>query len=58
MEHAEWAPGGLREFGLDPPGYTAILFRGDISVLGAEFGAANPQKVLQYMKLRDATKSI
>ena len=52
MEHAEWAPGGLREFGLDPPGYTAILFRGDISVLGAEFGAANPQKVLQYMKLQ------
>jgi hypothetical protein len=52
MEQAEWAPGGLREFGLDPPGYTAILYHGDRPVLGAEFGAPNPQKVLQYMKLQ------
>ena len=52
MEHAEWASGGLREFGLDPPGYTATLFRGDSPVLGAEFGVPNPQKVLQYMKLQ------
>jgi hypothetical protein len=43
---------GLREFGLDPPGYTAILYRGNTPVLGAEFGAPNPQKVLQYMKLQ------
>ena len=52
MEPTEWAAGGLREFGLDPPGYTAILYRGDRPVLGAEFGASNPQKVLQYMKLQ------
>ena len=52
MEQAEWAPSGLREFGLDPPGYTAILYRGSTPVLGAEFGAPNPQKVLQYMKLQ------
>jgi hypothetical protein len=52
LEHAEWAPGGLQEFGLDPPGYTAILFRGDAPVLEAEFGTPNPQKVLQYMKLQ------
>ena len=52
MEEAETAPGGLREFGLDPPGYTAILYHGDTSVLAAEFGAPNPQKVLQYMKLQ------
>ena len=51
MERDEWAPSGLREFGLDPPGYTAILYRGSTPVLRAEFGAANPQKVLQYMKL-------
>ena len=52
MERAEWAPSGLREFGLDPPGYTATLYRLGTLVLGAEFGAPNPQKVLQYMKLQ------
>ena len=52
MERTEWVSVGLREFGLDPPGYTAILFHGETPVLGAEFGAPNPQKVLQYMKLQ------
>ena len=52
MERAEWAPVGLREFGLDPPSYTAILYERDRPVLGAEFGAPNPQRVLQYMKLQ------
>jgi hypothetical protein len=52
MERAEWSPMGLREFGLDPPGYTATLYRHGSPVVGAEFGAINPQKVLQYMKLR------
>jgi len=51
MERAEWAPLGLREFGLDPPGYTATLYRRGTAVLGAEFGTPNPQQVLQYMKL-------
>lgn len=51
MERAEWASIGLREFGLDPPGYTATLYRRDTRVVGAEFGVPNPQKVLQYMKL-------
>ena len=52
MERAEWAPLGLREFGLDPPGYTATLYRRDTVLLEAEFGAPNPQKVLQYMRLQ------
>lgn len=52
MERDEWASSGLREFGLDPPGYTAVLYRGRTPVLGAEFGAPNPQKVLQYMKVQ------
>lgn len=52
MERAEWAPIGLREFGLDPPGYTATLYRRDDRLVGAEFGVPNPQKVLQYMKLQ------
>jgi len=33
---------------LDPPRYTATLYRRGTAVLGAEFGAPNPQKVLQY----------
>jgi hypothetical protein len=51
MERAEWAALGLGEFGLDPPAYTATLYRRGTEVLGAEFGAPNPQEVLQYMKL-------
>lgn len=51
MERAEWSPLGLREFGLDPPRYTATLYRRGTAVLGAEFGAPNPETVLQYMKL-------
>ena len=51
MEPAEWAPVGLREFGLDPPGFVATLYRGETRVLEAAFGAANPQQVLQYMQV-------
>lgn len=51
MQRDEWAPIGLGEFGLDPPGYTAVLYRGATPVLGAAFGVPNPEKVLQYMKL-------
>ena len=51
MERAEWSPVGLREFGLDPPRYTATLYHDGHPVLAAEFGAPNPQEVLQYMKI-------
>jgi hypothetical protein len=51
MERDEWSPIGLGEFGLDPPSYTATLYRRGTAVLGAQFGAPNPQQVLQYMKL-------
>jgi hypothetical protein len=51
MEREEWTPIGLREFGLDPPGYTATLYHHDTRVVEAAFGVPNPQKVLQYMKL-------
>ena len=56
MERDEWGALGLREFGLDPPGLTAILYRGHVAVLGAEFGGPNPQKVLQYMKLQGSER--
>jgi hypothetical protein len=52
IEHAEWDAVGLREFGLDPPRYTATLYRLGTPVVGVEFGASNPQKVLQYMKFQ------
>jgi hypothetical protein len=51
LARAEWAAQGLREFGLDRPGYAATLYRGGQAVLGADFGATSPQKVFQYMKL-------
>jgi len=51
MERAEWAPVGLREFGLDPPGFVVTLYRGQTRVLEAAFGAVSPQQVLQYMRL-------
>jgi hypothetical protein len=51
IERAEWASAGLREFGLDPPRYTATLYRQGRAVVRAEFGAPNPQQVLQYVKL-------
>jgi hypothetical protein len=51
MEQTEWEPSGLQEFGLDPPRYTAILTRRGTVVLGVEFGAPNPEGVLQYMRL-------
>lgn len=52
MERTEWAAVGLREFGLDPPGLVATLYHRDRPVIGAEFGAPNPQQVLQYMKVQ------
>ncbi len=43
---------GCASSGSIPPGYTATLYRRDAPVIRAEFGAINPQKVLQYMKLQ------
>jgi hypothetical protein len=52
MQRGEWSEHGLREFGLDPPAYSTTLFREGRPVLLAFFGAPNPQKVLQYMRLQ------
>jgi hypothetical protein len=51
LERTEWAEQGLREFGLDPPAYVAALFHGGRRLIAAGFGSANPQKVLQYMRI-------
>jgi hypothetical protein len=52
MDRAEWGAQGLKEFGLEPPAYSAALFRGGRRVLTADFGSPNPQKVLQYMRVQ------
>ena len=51
MERSEWAEQGLREFGLDPPAYSAALFQGGRRLLAVGFGSQNPQRVLQYMRI-------
>jgi hypothetical protein len=53
MPRSEWAEHGLREFGLEPPAYSIVLFQSGQRLLAADFGAPNPQKVLQYMRLQD-----
>lgn len=40
-----------REFGLDPPRVRGTLYRGRETVLGAAFGAHNPDDTAQYMGL-------
>lgn len=51
MERQEWFEQGLREFDLDPPRYSAVLFQGKRRLLAAGFGSPTPQQVLQYMHL-------
>ena len=51
LERAEWSEHGLGEFGLDPPAYSAVLFREGRPVLRVAFGSENPQKVLQYVRV-------
>jgi hypothetical protein len=40
-----------REFGLQPPQLRATLYRGNETILGAAFGAHNPDDTAQYMSL-------
>jgi hypothetical protein len=51
MDRTEWAQQGLREFGLEPAAYSAVLFNGDRRLLAVGFGSPNPQRVLQYMRI-------
>ena len=51
LERTEWSEHGLGEFGLDPPAYSAALFRDGRPILGVAFGSENPQKVLQYVRV-------
>ena len=40
-----------RDFGLDPPHLSVILYQGTQAVIGARFGAHNPEDTAQYMML-------
>lgn len=51
LARAEWAEHGLREFGLDRPGVSAVLSHEARPLLTVHFGSVNPQKVLQYMRV-------
>jgi len=51
LERREWAEHGLGEFGLEPPAVSALLSNDGRRVLAVHFGSANPQKVLQYMRI-------
>ncbi len=52
LSREEYRGTALAEYGLDPPRYTVFLVEGGRTVLEAGFGVPNPQKVLQYMRLR------
>jgi len=49
MEPEELAGTNLRDFGLEPPRLTSTLFAGTQNVIGARFGAHNPEDTAQYM---------
>lgn len=49
MEPEELAGTNPRDFGLDPPRLTCTLFAGTQNVIGAHFGAHNPEDTAQYM---------
>ena len=48
---AELQGANVRDFGLDPPRLSVVLYQGTQSVIGARFGAHNPEDTAQYMML-------
>jgi Domain of unknown function (DUF4340) len=52
LEPADLAGTSPAEFGLDPPGLSITLADANGVVLEADFGAENPDGLLQYMRLR------
>lgn len=47
----------LRDFGLDPPVLSVVLFQGPQAVIGARFGTHNPEDTAQYMMV-DASREL
>lgn len=48
----EYTAADLGEFGLDPPRLTVTLLAGSRAILSADFGALNPMKAAQYVRVR------
>ena len=51
MDAPELQGANPRDYGLEPPRVSVILFRGHQSVIEARFGAHNPEDSAQYMSL-------
>jgi hypothetical protein len=51
LHRDEYRDTTLQEFGLDQPRYSVLLSDGQHVLLEANFGANNPQDLLQYMRL-------
>jgi hypothetical protein len=57
IDAADLQGANLRDFGLDPPALSVVLFQGPQAVIGARFGAHNPEDTAQYMML-DASREL
>ena len=49
IDAADLQGANLRDFGLDPPALSVVLFQGARAVIGARFGTHNPEQTAQYM---------
>jgi hypothetical protein len=49
IDAADLQGANLRDFGLDPPILSVVLFQGAQAVIGAGFGTHNPEDTAQYM---------
>jgi len=49
IEAADLQGANLRDFGLDPPALSVVLYQGAQAVIGARFGTHNPEDTAQYM---------
>jgi hypothetical protein len=49
LEPEEYKGNDAKQFGLDQPRYSIVLFEGDRPMLGAHFGGRNPDGMLQYV---------
>lgn len=49
IEPTELQGTNLRDFGFEPPQVSVVLYQGEQTVIGARFGAHNPEDTAQYM---------
>lgn len=57
IDAADLQGANLRDFGLDPPALSVVLFQGPRTVIGARFGTHNPEDTAQYMMV-DASRAL